>query len=218
IINKRKLDKNCKYYDYICDISDIKLKIIAQNSERYISFDLIIVFKNGERISYRFLDSFQFLSCSLEKLVHNNSKDFDKKLNKYVWKDINELKKLFKHTFENFKDYTNDEIKLILQKGIYMYDYMDNVSRFYESKFPNKQAFYSKLDKCNISDEEYNHAKTVYKVFKCKNLKDYTHLYLKCDTLLLADIISEFRNLAIKDYGLDPAWYYTLSGYTWDCA
>src|SRR5690606_13083739 len=139
-------------------------------------------------------------------------------LNKYVWKNIDELKKLFKHTFENFKDYTNDEIKLILQKGIYMYDYMDNVSRFYETKFPSKKAFYSKLDNCNISDEEYNHAKSVYEVFKCKNLKDYTHLYLKCDTLLLADIISQFRNLAIKDYGLDPSHYYTLSGYTWDCA
>lgn len=48
-------------------------------------------------------------------------------------------------------------------------------------------------------------------------MQEYTELYLKTDVLLLADIFENFRDKCIQIYVLDPAHYYTLPGYSWDC-
>jgi len=45
---------------------------------------------------------------------------------------------------------------------------------------------------------------------------EYYDLYLKTNVLLLADIFENFRESCIASYGLDPAYYYTLPGFTWD--
>ena len=44
----------------------------------------------------------------------------------------------------------------------------------------------------------------------------YYYLYLKSDVLLLADVFEEFRNVCLENYSLDPAWYYTSPGLSWD--
>jgi len=44
---------------------------------------------------------------------------------------------------------------------------------------------------------------------------EYSDLYIKTDVLLLADF-ENFRDSCIASYGLDPAYYYTLPGFTWD--
>ena len=56
----------------------------------------------------------------------------------------------------------------------------------------------------------------MWKRFSLGTLGEYSDLYLKIDVLLLADIFENFRDSCIKSYGLDPAYYYTLPGYTWD--
>jgi len=38
------------------------------------------------------------------------------------------------------------------------------------------------------------------------------------DVLLLADVFEELRNVCLKNYDLDPAWYYTAPGLAWDVA
>ena len=47
---------------------------------------------------------------------------------------------------------------------------------------------------------------------------DYHDLYLKTDTLLLADVFEEFRNVCLENYELDPAWYFTSPGLAWDAS
>ena len=34
--------------------------------------------------------------------------------------------------------------------------------------------------------------------------------------LILANIFENFRDVCFKNYGLDPAWYYTSPGLSWD--
>lgn len=54
------------------------------------------------------------------------------------------------------------------------------------------------------------------KIYGMKTMKNYHDLYLKSDVLLLADVFEEFRNVCTEIYKLDPAWYYTSPGLSWD--
>jgi len=49
-----------------------------------------------------------------------------------------------------------------------------------------------------------------------KTLREYHDLYNKSDVLLLADVFDNFRDVCIKHYELDPAWYLTAAGLAWD--
>ena len=40
-----------------------------------------------------------------------------------------------------------------------------------------------------------------------KIMKSYNDLYLKCETLLLADLFEKFRNNSLKNYGFWPSYY-----------
>ena len=92
---------------------------------------------------------------------------------------------------------------------------MDNWERFNEILLPNKEAFYSNLNMEDITDTDYRHANKVFKEFKLKNLGEYHDLYLQSDTLLLADVFENFRNMCIKVYELDPAHFLTAPGLAW---
>ena len=92
---------------------------------------------------------------------------------------------------------------MLLRKGVYPYEYMDSWEKFDETVLPPKKAFYSNLNLENISDEDYVHAQKVWDVFKIKNLGEYHDLYVKIDTLLLADIFENFRNMSLDIYELD---------------
>ena len=80
---------------------------------------------------------------------------------------------------------------------------------------PDKEAFYSKLNIENITEVYYRHAKRVFngiafnkvalKSLNNKNLGDYHDLYVQSDTLLLADVFENLRNMCIEVYKLDPA-------------
>ena len=110
---------------------------------------------------------------------------------------------------------------LILRKGVYPYEYMDSFEKFNEASLPPKEVFYSKRTDSHISDDDYEHAKKVWKAFKCETLGDHHDLYLATDTLLLADVFENFRKTSnttkhFKHYGLDPAHYYTSPGLSWD--
>ena len=74
----------------------------------------------------------------------------------------------------------------------------------------------SKLSDAHISDEDYAHAQKVWETFGCKTLGDYSDLYCCTDVLLLADVFETFRRTCQKQYGLDPAHYYTSPGLSWD--
>jgi len=64
-----------------------------------------------------------------------------------------------------------------------------------------------------ITDEDYEHAKNVWKEFNINSLREYHDLYNISDVLLLADVFENFRDVCIKNYNLD-----TAPGLAWDAS
>ena len=50
---------------------------------------------------------------------------------------------------------------------------------------------------------------------KLKNLGDYHDLYVQSDTLVLAGLCENFINKCIEIYELDPAYFLSAPGSTW---
>ena len=70
-----------------------------------------------------FIDSFQFLSSSLDSLVKNLAKDDFKYLS---------------------QEFDNNVLDLVKQKGFYPYEYMSDFEKFKE-QLPSKEKFYNLL-------------------------------------------------------------------------
>ena len=133
----------------------------------------------------------------------------------YYRKNFNkELIKRFASKYE-FCNKDLNKFILLLRKGVYPYEYMDNWERFNEISFPSKESFYSNLNMENIDDIDYRHGNNVFKISKLKNLGEYHDLYVQSDTLLLADVFENFRNTCLKVYELDPAHFLSLPGLAW---
>ena len=142
-----------------------------------------------------FIDSFQFMSSSLDKLVSNLPKD---------------------NLIYTSKAFKGKRLDLMSQKGVYPYDYKHSFEKFNEKELPTKDQFYSILSDQHITDDEYNHAKEVWNTFIIKTLGDYHDLYLISDVLLLTDVFENFRKTCMQYYKLDPCHYFTSPGLSWD--
>ena len=112
--------------------------------------------------------------------------------------------------FFGFEEYSENQYKLFIRKGIYPYQYMTDWDKFKEMKLTPRDAFYSKLNMAGVREENYEHAHRVWKEFGLNDLGEYHDLYLKTDVILLANVFEEFRKVCLKSYGLDPAHFYTL--------
>ena len=66
----------------------------------------------------------------------------------------------------------------------------------------------------DIDDIDYRHGNNVFNKFELNNLGDYHDLYVQSDTLLLADVFENFRDMCLKEYELDPAHSLSLPGYS----
>lgn len=192
---------NLSGYDshlFIRQLGDIpgQIKVIAKNKENYISFTKFFRTEFKEYVPVRFVDSFKFLGTSLEKLVANLNKEN------------------FLHLSHFFPD--PKKFYLLCRKGVYPYEYMINWKRFEEDKLPPLKYFYSTLTDEIISDSDYSHARCIWNMFKLKNLGEYTDLYLKTDVILLADVFENFRQTCKTNYKLDPAFYMTAPGLSFD--
>ena len=165
----------------------MNINAIPNNMEKYMAFML------GNHLT--FIDSFQFMSSSLDKLVSNLPAE------------------ALKYTSKRFQ---KEKLNLMTRKGIYPYDYMDSFEKFNKTELPTKEEFYSILNNEHISDEDYCRAKKVWNTFQLQTMGEYHNLYLKSDILLLADVFENFRKTCIQYYKLDPANYFSSPGLSWD--
>ena len=92
---------------------------------------------------------------------------------------------------------------------------MYSQEKFELTALPPKEAFYSNLNLEDISDEDYAHNQKVWDVFETKNCGEYHDLYVQSDTLLLADVFENFRNMCLEIYELDPVYFVSAPGLAW---
>lgn len=192
---------NLSGYDchlFINELSNVcgRINLIPKNKEKFISFTKIFPIDTQKAAQLKFIDSFNFLSSSLDHLSKTlNPKDF-------------------KHLRTFFKE--DNLFSLCLRKGVYCYDYVDSWEKYEETQLPDRSNFFNKLTSESITNEDYNHALKVWEKFGIKNLGEYTELYLKCDVLLLCDIFEKFRSMSLNHYGLDPCHYVSSPSLSWD--
>ncbi|KYN38697.1 hypothetical protein ALC56_06918 [Trachymyrmex septentrionalis] len=183
-----------------------RVDVLPMTKEKYISFTKHVdstkdkTENNSQRncVKLRFIDSFKFLSTSLVKLASYLDKD---KL------------KIIRSKFSSLSD---DEFELLTRKGVFPYEYVDCVEKLQDTRLPPRESFYSSLTGDTVSESDYAHAANVWQRFSIRTLGEYSDLYMKTDVLLLADNFKNFHESCVASYGLDPAHYYTLPGFTWD--
>ena len=108
---------------------DVKISVIPNGLKKYMAFTI--------NKNLTFFGSVQFMNSRLDTLVKNLS-DND-----------------FKYLQQEF---TGEQLKLVKQKGVYPYEYMDSFEKFSDEKLPDRCEFYSSLkDEC-ISEKDYLHA------------------------------------------------------------
>ncbi|KAF0718937.1 Uncharacterized protein FWK35_00026527, partial [Aphis craccivora] len=171
------------------------INVMPNIEEKLISFTKYI----SNSFQLRFVDSFRFMATNLEKLVNNLGKGGNSK--------FRETRKIF----------SENDIDLVTRKGFYPYEYTDSWEKLNETTLPPKEKFYSSLNETHISNDDYEYAKIVWNQFNCNTLGEYSDWYLKVDVMLLVDCFENFRDLCLKTYGLDPNYYYTSPGMSFDC-
>ena len=123
---------------------DVKVNVIPNGLEKYMAFTI--------KRNLVFIDSMQFMNSSLDSLVNN----------------------LADHDFVCLsEEFCGKFLKLVKQKGVYPYDYMDSFEKFFKDKLPDKCEFFSSLKGKCIIEKDYFKAINVWNVFKMNTVGDH---------------------------------------------
>ena len=142
-----------------------------------------------QRGCLRFLDSYRFLSSSLDKLV----------------KSLDNLPVMDENGFID---------KLFKKKLAYPYEYL-NLDNFREPLNLTKEEYWSTLTQSYPSDDDIKRTQELIDKNKIKNGRELTMLYLKMDVLQLADVFENFVESSTRVYKINPLYSYSLPDYTW---
>ena len=154
--------------------------IVPKSLENYVSVQVGCL---------RFLDSYRFLSSSLDKLV----------------------KSLDNFPIMKLEGMSDDFFK---KKLAYPYEYL-NLDNFQEPLNLTKEDYWSTLTQSYPSDDDIKRTQELIDKNKFKNGRELTMLYLKMDVLQLADVFENFVESSTREYKINPLYSYSLPGYTW---
>ena len=165
----------------------LEITVIPNGLKKYMSLSI------NNKLS--FIDSFQFLSSSVDSLVKNLGKVDFKYLSQY---------------------FDNNVLDIFKPKGFYPYGYMSDFEKF-RKELSSKENFNSTLaGKKLVTKKEFEHGLKVWNKFGMRAMKDYHNFYLKCEVLLLPDVSEKFRNDSLKNYGLCLSHYWSEKALSWD--
>ena len=100
------------------------------------------------------------------------------------WASVEDLANVDQST----QDQSTTGLELLMRKGVYPYEWMNDDEKLYTTSLPPKECFHSELYNDDTSDEEYEHVHKVWDHFEGETFEDYHNLYLKTDVLLLRDV------------------------------
>ena len=135
MISKKIEKSENEFIDNFRSISSLLLTLVGDLSE---------INKKIEKSENKFIDNFRSMLASLSCLVDDLS-EINKKIS------LIQLSEKFPNTYQLCNKDLN-RFALLLRKGINPYEYMNSWERFNETSLPNKEAFYSELNKENITD------------------------------------------------------------------
>ena len=98
---------------------DVKVSVIPNALEKYMALTI-----NTNLI---FIDSMQFMNSSLDSLVKILSDN-----------DFGCLS----------EEFSGKVLRLVKQKGVYPYEYVDSFRTFFENKLPDRSKFFNSLKRC----------------------------------------------------------------------
>ena len=109
-------------------------------------------------------------------------------------------------------DVRRARLEMAQRKGVFPYDHVrgGDVQMKAEKELPPKEAFFNRLSGAHISEEEYAFAQRVWRVFGCRNMMDYTTMYMEIDTYLLAEAVMNMRKTLYDEFELDMCQYLSL--------
>ena len=165
------------------------IKVIPLNSEKFVTFQI------G---NLRFLDSYQFLSTSLEELVSlllkSGKQNFVETIKRRPCSDFMDmLRRLISRRIIIIKHLGDHD--LVFAKGVYPYAvaYMTDRSKFDETRLLLIDRFYNDLKDEPLTQQDYDRAEQIWTHFDIQNLRQFHDHYLLSDVLLLSDVFQHFR-------------------------
>ena len=175
------------------DIDQNRFKTLSRNTEKIITMTL------GK---FRLIDSSSFMPESLENLVSNL---------------LDKGRDCFKQT-EKISQNSETKFELLTRKGVFPYEYLDDVSKLDDEILPPQSAFYSALKEASVDDTEYAFAQKVWNKFECKTLGSYMKLYCTLDVRLLADVWTDWAATTSKPFKIEAeAGFISLPSFAFNC-
>ena len=178
-----------RFFKRLVDLKNnkVKFKIIPKTNEEYF----LVIYG-----CIRFIDSYRFLSSSLDKL----------------------FKSLIMDNFVILKKEFLDKWQYLNKKIAQPYQYFNSKNDYKKPvNILKKEDFFSKLKNKRPEDDEIERTKEIMKVFDIKKGEELTKLYCKSDVTLKADGFENFVKVSTEEYGINPLYCITLPRYTYQC-
>ena len=158
----------------------LPINIIPKSMENYVSVQVGCL---------RFLDSYRFLSSSLQKLI-TSLNDFPFMQNEGLTDDL--FKKKLAYPYEKF-----------------------NLNNLHEPLNLTKEDYWSTLTQSHPCEDDIKRIQQLIDTYNITTAQELTELYLKMDVLQLTDVFENFVEKSTLEYGINPLYSYSLPGYTW---
>ena len=157
----------------------LPINIIPKSMENYVSVQVGCL---------RFLDSYRFLSSSLQKLI-TSLNDFPYMQNEGLTDDL--FKEKLAYPYEKF-----------------------NLNNLLEPLNLTKEDYWSTLNQSYPCEDDIKRTQQLIDTY-ITTAQELTELYLKMDVLQLTDVFENFVEKSTLEYGINPLYSYSLPGYTW---